>query len=409
MHPSIESDLNEWLSYIEAIHPTEIDLGLDRLKAVADRMLAFKAEPFVFTVAGTNGKGTTTAALNALSLAAGKTVGWYTSPHLFKFNERIQINGQCVSDTDLVEAFTEVEAARGSVSLSYFEYTTLAAFWLFDRAQLSVWVLEVGLGGRLDAVNIIDPDISIVTTIGIDHIEFLGNNLELIGREKAGICRAGKPLVLGSTSMPDSLFEVAKQHGAKLCCFGDEHYLNEGKIHSRKLVIDSLKVAIPHDNAATALQAFSFSPFELSAAQAYQAIASIKMNGRLQQLSYLGHTILLDVGHNPHAAKYIASKLGEKRLHFIVGMLHGKDIVGYIEHLHANIDSLSLVTLNVPRGCSADELKQALGSTDASLYGSVEQAIYALHQTYPDQSLFIGGSFYTVSDALVLMERHVGS
>ncbi|MFQ3282987.1 bifunctional folylpolyglutamate synthase/dihydrofolate synthase, partial [Reinekea sp.] len=283
MLPSVNSSLDEWLAYIESIHPTEIELGLQRLTMVADRLLQRQTKPpIIFTVAGTNGKGTTTAALSALACEAGFKTGWYSSPHLFVFNERIRINGVAVNDQQLVDAFAAIERVRGDISLSYFEYTTLAAIWLFIAEQVDVWVLEVGLGGRLDAVNVFDADVAVVTTIGIDHESFLGSDIDVIGYEKAGICRANKPVILGSDAMPQGLFNEIERRGAHLHRFNDHHGVKSRVLFWHDGQLSTEGISIPHDNAATALQAFALSGINISTVNAQRALMSIRMPGRMQ-------------------------------------------------------------------------------------------------------------------------------
>ncbi|WP_320824688.1 bifunctional tetrahydrofolate synthase/dihydrofolate synthase [Reinekea sp.] len=404
MRPSTESSLTQWLAYIEGIHAQEIELGLARLRNVAARLLHRNRPAFVFTVAGTNGKGTTTAALAALSRAAGQSVGWYSSPHLFQFNERIQIDGQPISDTQLVLALSAVEAARGEISLSYFEFTTLAAFWLFQRAQLTVWVLEVGLGGRLDAVNIIDPDIAIITNIGLDHQDFLGPDRAAIGREKAGICRAQRPVVFGSDDLPDTVHALVEQLGARPYRLGHSHRVLGKRLLWQGGELDTGPICMPRANAVTALQAFSLSPFDLTPEQAGIGLASVRLAGRMQQRIYKGRAMVLDVGHNPHAAAYIASQLGPQKYHLIIGMVQDKDVSGFCAALLEVAQSINFITLVGPRGCSAEQLAIRSGAEGSRQFGSLALALARLERDCPGEPVFIGGSFYTVSAALTLLE-----
>lgn len=410
MLPSSESSLADWLRYIESIHPVDIELGLDRLRAVADRVLGpTERRPFVFTVAGTNGKGTTTAALAALAQAAGASVGWYTSPHLFHFNERIRINGEDVDDRSLVEAFDTIERHRGELSLSYFEYTTLAAFLVFSRLSLDVWVLEVGLGGRLDAVNLIDPDLCIITTIGLDHQAFLGPTLDSIGYEKAGICRPNTPVVLGSSELPEGLYKEVHRRKAICYRFGELHGIQGRTGYWGDQTADLNAVHIPLDNAVTALQAFSLSPFHLEPANAIEALSKIRMAGRMQDMLWQGRSVVVDVGHNAHAARYIAHQLAIKhgKVHAVIGMLSDKDSADFVTELLPVLSGLSVIGLPVPRGLSADQLRSRLGTLPVSVecYDTLAEALTAISATKDDTTLFIGGSFYTVCDALSLLEN----
>ena len=401
MHRS--TDLNEWLRYIEAIHPTEIELGLDRLKRVAAKLLQ-KSPPTVMTVAGTNGKGTTSAAIAALCQTAGAKVGLYTSPHLFRFNERIRLNNEPVADKLLVDAFQAVEQARGDVSLSYFEYTTLAAFWVFEHAQLDAWVLEIGLGGRLDAVNLIDPDIAVVTNVGLDHQGFLGDTLEEIGREKAGICRAGRPLVLGS-EVPESVLNTAQSVGARLYPFGQSHGLDDNRLYWQAGESRQLSLGLPRANAAAALQAFALSPWSLPVDECLSVLQTLSVPGRLQPFQHKGRRVIVDVGHNPHAAAYIASQLLPERFHVVLGMLTDKDSDGFIRALQPAMLSLSTLSLNVPRGLSAQALAARTTQPVLCQADSIEELMAVLDREHPGEPLFIGGSFYTVCAAMEFLEK----
>lgn len=410
MQPNSQSSLADWLRYIESIHPVEIELGLDRLRSVADRVLApSESRPFVFTVAGTNGKGTTTAALAALAQSAGASVGWYTSPHLFHFNERIRINGKDVDDQSLVEAFDTIERHRGEISLSYFEYTTLAAFLVFSRRSLDVWVLEVGLGGRLDAVNLIDADVCVITTIGLDHQAFLGPTLDSIGYEKAGICRPDTPVVLGSSELPEGLYNEVHRRKAIGYRFGEKHGTRGCIGFWGEQSVDLKTVQIPIDNAVTALQAFSLSPFQLKPLDAVSALSHIQMAGRMQEKLWQGRKVVIDVGHNAHAARYIAQQLATRhgKVHAVIGMLSDKDSADFISALLPVLSGLTVIGLPVPRGLSADQLLSRIGSLPVPVesYDTLAEALGAISATKDITTLFIGGSFYTVCDALSLLEN----
>ncbi len=258
--PQATSPLATWLSYLENLHGKTIDMGLVRVSRVAATLDVVKPAPFVFTVAGTNGKGTTCRTLEAVLMAAGYRVGVYSSPHLVRYTERVRVQGEELAESQHTAAFAEIEAARGETSLTYFEYGTLSALWLFKQAQLDVVILEVGLGGRLDATNLVDCDVAVVTSIALDHTDWLGPDRESIGREKAGIFRPGKPAVVGETDMPQTIAQVAQETGARLLRvndawrytvtgdswrFSDEH----GELNDLPLP------QVPQPNAATALAA----------------------------------------------------------------------------------------------------------------------------------------------------------
>lgn len=401
MHRS--TDLQDWLRFIEAIHPSEIDLGLERLKTVADRLLK-KTTPWVVAVAGTNGKGTTSAALAALINRAGGDVGLYTSPHLRQFNERFRINGQQVTDETLVEAFKAVESSRGDVSLSYFEYTTLAAFWVFEQADLDAWVLEIGLGGRLDAVNLIDSDVGVLTNVGLDHQGFLGDTLEDIGSEKIGISRPGKPLVLGS-ELPEPVVESALKIGADVYRFGKVHGADPDHLYWDGNRINVPSLGLPLANAAAALQAFSLSPWSLSADTSVAVLQQLSIPGRLQRVEHKGRSIILDVGHNPHAARYIASQLLPDRFHVVLGMLEDKDSSGFAQALAPVALSFSTLSLTAPRGLSAPDLATRIDRDVLCQAENLAVLMATLDRLHPGEPLFIGGSFYTVCAAMDFLEK----
>lgn len=411
--PPESAVLEDWLAWLEHLHSQEIDLGLDRLLDVAARLhlpltLSKRSPgPYVFTVAGTNGKGSTCAALQSLSLEAGLEVGLYSSPHLLRFNERVLINGQEVEDEQLVAAFRRIESVRQGVSLTYFEYTTLAALLIFTEAELDVWVLEVGLGGRLDAVNLVDANCAILTTVGLDHQSFLGDNLEQIGFEKAGVFRGGQPAVLGSAPLPESVEQQARTVGAELQPYGVTHGVEGGQLFwgdGQRLSIAELTATVPLANQATAAQAFSRSPFALPAPGVLRALNRVAVAGRCQRLTWQGRHLVLDVGHNPHAAQYLAEYLGGQQWHLILGMLADKDVPGVVSALQPLAKDIALVTLDVPRGLSAQTLQQRATLADAQCYDSMSQALAAVCATEDDAPVLVCGSFYTVAAVLTLMQ-----
>ena len=258
--PQAASPLASWLSYLENLHSKTIDLGLERVSQVAARLGILKPAPFVFTVAGTNGKGTTCRTLESILMAAGYKVGVYSSPHLVRYTERVRVQGQELPESAHTASFAEIESARGDISLTYFEYGTLSALWLFKQAQLDVVILEVGLGGRLDATNIVDADVAVVTSIALDHTDWLGPDRESIGREKAGIFRSEKPAIVGEPEMPSTIADVAQEKGALLQRRGVEwnysvtdHDWTFSDAHG---TLENLPLPlVPQPNAATALAA----------------------------------------------------------------------------------------------------------------------------------------------------------
>ncbi|MDE3011290.1 MAG: bifunctional tetrahydrofolate synthase/dihydrofolate synthase, partial [Pseudomonadota bacterium] len=315
---AVPRDLAGWLAYLEHLHSKPIDLGLERVRAVLERLPARRPVP-VITVGGTNGKGSTTAFLEAILVAAGYRTGCYTSPHLLRYNERIRIDRRPASDADIVASFEAVECVRGDTPLTYFEFGTLAALHHFDQAQVDVLVLEVGLGGRLDAVNVVEPDCAVVTSVALDHMEFLGPDRESIAREKAGIFRAGRPAVFGEADVPASLAAHATDIGALLHVAGREfsHRSGGSQWHFQgprgqqySLPYPALRGAYQLDNACCALTALALLQDRLPVAQQHvrEGLVGVTLPGRLQVLPGRP-AVILDVAHNPHAAAALARSL----------------------------------------------------------------------------------------------------
>ncbi|MBV2180290.1 MAG: bifunctional tetrahydrofolate synthase/dihydrofolate synthase [Castellaniella sp.] len=367
--PARDAALADWLAYLETLHPKAIDLGLDRIRAVAAR-LELSLDCVKITVAGTNGKGSTCAMLESILLDAGYHVGEYTSPHLLRFNERIRIDGQEASDADIVAQLERIESVRGDVTLTYFEMTTLAALLLFQAARLDVVVLEVGLGGRLDAVNLIDADCAILTSVDLDHMAYLGNTREAIGWEKAHIFRPGKPAICADPVPPQTVIDYAQEIGADLWRFGtDFNYSGDrqqwaygGRDQRRNaLGYPSLRGANQLLNASAALAALETLRDRLVVTQqnVRNGLLHVSLPGRMQILPGLPATIL-DVGHNPHAASALGQNLDSMghypHTYAVVGMLHDKDIETTLSRLANRVDRWMCVTLGGPRGTSAQEL-----------------------------------------------------
>ncbi|CAM4090105.1 bifunctional tetrahydrofolate synthase/dihydrofolate synthase [Shewanella aquimarina] len=414
--PNAQSSLNDWLTHLIAIHPTEIDMGLGRVSAVARTMgLDSLAGTKVVTVAGTNGKGTTCAMIEAIMRQAGLRVGVYSSPHMLKYNERVRIDGLDASDEALIEAFCAIDAARGDISLTFFEYATLAGLYLFKQAGLDLVLLEVGLGGRLDATNIIDADIAVITAIDIDHQEYLGDTRELVGREKAGIMRAGRPVVIGDADLPASVVDYAESIGAKMLRVDQEFSYQASETDWRfkaaepsHLSLSGLPLpSLPLANAATALavvQQLMCQQFETE--QARIAIATglkeAKLAGRLEVVSEQPK-IILDVAHNPHAASYLADRLRAyegRRIFALCGMLKDKDCRAVLSLLDDQVHAWYLTDLNCERSAKAQDLLSYLsGDKAAYSFASVEQAYQALKPEIGQSDVVIVfGSFYTVAE-----------
>lgn len=404
-------NLESWLTRIESIHPRTIDLGLQRIHRVAEKLSIHTFQCVVITVAGTNGKGSCIACLEAILRAAGLRVGTYTSPHLLKYNERIRINGQAVSNDCICESFEAIDGARDDVSLTYFEFGTLAAFHIFHQHDLDVVLLEVGLGGRLDAVNIIDSDIAIVTSIALDHTDWLGHDRESIGREKAGIFRAGKPIVFGEHDMPTSMIEYAKQLKSPIFKLGEDYnYVKNGDTwsfsHQEQTLIDLPQPQLYMQNAVTALMAIQLLQTRL-------AIPKEAISLGLQTAMIAGRfhyipgpvSIILDVAHNPHGAQVFAARLKELslsgRVIAVWSMLSEKDHEQTVAPLRDLVDCWFLADLNIPRAANIAALTSALMKQtyrDYCIMRSAEAAYRAAQaEAKRGDCIIVFGSFYTVA------------
>ncbi|WP_241582855.1 bifunctional tetrahydrofolate synthase/dihydrofolate synthase [Rosenbergiella epipactidis] len=411
-HPHSSSSLEEWLVYLEQLHAQAIELGLDRIRHVATELNLLKPAPFVFTVGGTNGKGTTCRTLEVLLMAAGYRVGVYSSPHFIRYAERVRINGQELSDQQHISSFDSLNQGRGETSLTFFEFSTLSALQLFKQSDLDVVILEVGLGGRLDATNIVDADVAVLTSIALDHTDWLGPDRESIGREKAGIFRQGKPAVVGEPDMPATINKVAQDKGAILLARGKE-WSYSASSHSWQFQDIQGKLTelplpqIPLANAATALAALRVSGLTLSEAVLRESIATATLPGRFQIVQH-SPLVILDVAHNPHAARYLVEKIEQLapkgKVRGVLGMLHDKDIEGTITILSAAVDQWYCASLDGPRGASAQRLQQSL--PEAECYDRVEQAWQAaLSQADADDVVLVCGSFHTVAAVMALSNK----
>lgn len=422
------STLDDWLARLEAAHPVGIDLGLERVAEVARRMelLTRPIATRVITVAGTNGKGSTVALLEALALAHGLTTATYTSPHLLRYNERLRRNGREADDATLIAGFEAVEAARrvgNSISLTYFEVGTLAALWALMQCPPDIAILEVGLGGRLDAVNVVDADVAVITTVARDHAAYLGDDLNGIGREKAGILRSGRPAVLGSTRLPESVHEVVREKGAVPFVLGGEFRRSESNadgwcwkgaaVRGETLeVADLPDPGLPLDNAATALQALLLGGVELDAMACRRAFGEVRLPGRLQ---WLGQWCL-DVGHNPHAASYVAERLASRprragRTWVLLGMLADKDADGVIAALASVADAWVTVSLEGDRARSAVDLAGRIvdqgGQVAHQAVTPVAGAAWLAERLGSEDRVLVCGSFFTV--AAILAWKQAGA
>ena len=409
--PQATSPLVTWLSYLENLHSKTIDMGLERVSQVAARLNVLKPAPFVFTVAGTNGKGTTCRTLESMLMAAGYKVGVYSSPHLVRYTERVRVQNTELQESAHTASFAEIEAARGEISLSYFEYGTLSALWLFKQAKLDVVILEVGLGGRLDATNMVDADVSVVTSIALDHIDWLGPDRESIGREKAGIFRANKPAVVGEPDMPHTIADVAQEKGSVLLRLGvDWQYdvtENDWRFSDAQGVLEHLPLPhVPQPNAATALAAIRASGLSVSEQAIRDGIQNAMLPGRFQIVSE-SPRLILDVAHNPHAAGYLAERLKSLpkngRVLAVIGMLHDKDIGGTLACMESVVDCWYCAPLEGPRGATAEQLMEHISAGTA--FDSVAQAWHAaMADAKPEDTVLVCGSFHTVAHVMEVMD-----
>lgn len=405
--PQATSPLATWLSYLEHLHSKTIDLGLTRVNEVAGRMAVVKPAPFVFTVAGTNGKGTTCRTLESVLMAAGYRVGVYSSPHLVRYTERVRVQGEELPEAAHTASFAEIEAARGEISLSYFEFGTLSALWLFKQAQLDIVILEVGLGGRLDATNIVDADVAVVTSIALDHTDWLGPDRESIGREKAGIFRSGRPAIVGEPDMPHTIADVAAEKGAVLRRRGVDWRYASGEqgwdFSDEQGTLAGLPLPqVPMPNAATALAALRASGLTVSEQAIRDGIRQAMLPGRFQIIGEAPR-VILDVAHNPHAAAYLAGRLKSLpktgRVLAVIGMLHDKDIAGTLANLMAEVDCWYCAPLEGPRGATAEQLLEHLRTGRAC--ADVAQAWHAaMADAGPEDTVLVCGSFHTVAHVM---------
>ncbi|WP_299574215.1 bifunctional tetrahydrofolate synthase/dihydrofolate synthase [uncultured Shewanella sp.] len=424
--PKKGASLSQWLDYLLSIHPTEIEMGLTRVTEVALRLNVLNLDSQVVTVAGTNGKGTTCAMIESVLLQAGKTVGVYSSPHLINFNERVRLNHQDVSDEQLIAAFIAIESARTQsqqteISLSFFEYATLAGLYIFKQTQPDVVLLEVGLGGRLDATNIIDADVTVITSIDIDHQEYLGDTRELVGREKAGIFRENCLAVIGEPDLPSTVLEYAAEINAKVYRVNKDfsYHLNGDKwqFSGNKCAINKLSLPkLPLANAATAIAVIEQSWPAISAADITTGIATASLSGRLEQVLDKP-VVLVDVAHNPHAAKYLASQLQQykpARIIALCGMLKDKDASAVLSELNGTVNEWYFTSLDVERGLDAQTLANQLpvSSTNNSAksvsyqFDSISQAWQGISANITaDDVVIVFGSFYTVAGFSKILQR----
>ncbi|MDN6276666.1 folylpolyglutamate synthase/dihydrofolate synthase family protein [Psychrobacter sp.] len=460
--PNEHSSLTQWLDYMQQIHVSAIDMGLSRVMPVAQALgvvQSAKNDAYVFTVAGTNGKGSTTAVIAQMCQAAGYKTALYQSPHLSVFNERVTVNGEMVSEETLIDAFSKVEAARLTceLTLSFFEMTTLAALLIFAEADCDVWVLEVGLGGRLDVVNIIDPDMAVITNIGIDHVDWLGDNVEDIGREKAGILREGIQLVYGASEMPDSVRQAIAKHHAT-CYQADQDFSHRAigsttwQYSNAAVTMQLPRPKLSLTNTANALSAVLASPLKVEDTDIERALQAVKLAGRFDYRETHHRHWLFDVAHNEKGVEFLLAQLlplwqqhlstldtaaahrgyqgglnqnspqqdGSQQnnakpvtIKLLFSMLGDKDIDRVVQRLTESglpISDWFIAEIDYPRAASADHLQGILSNyiDDAQIHSfdglkAATQAVMSHSQ--PTDLIVVCGSFHTIGEALATLSE----
>jgi dihydrofolate synthase/folylpolyglutamate synthase len=414
--------LQDWLEWLEQCHPKEIDLGLDRIRQVAERLNLLTPAARIITVAGTNGKGSCATTAAVLLRESGLRVGVYTSPHLIHYNERIVVDGVTASDNEICQAFIAIASACDDISLTYFEYGTLAALEIFNRRKVDVMVLEVGLGGRLDAVNILAPDVAVITSIDLDHSDWLGNTRESIGIEKAGIMRTNRPVVCADPEPPVSLFTTAQVLGAQWYGVGQAYgyrvdssgwswWGQDIKAVGLELIFPTLP-SLPLPSIAAAMQAVALLGVDLSSLSLSQTISQLCMPGRFQSVIYHGREIILDVAHNPAASAYLYKRLQNSpcagRTFALVAMMADKDKLNSLRNLAPAIDAWYLADLaDIPRAAPVEQLEQDLARLGLSVAGrgSVAECLKLLCACAGEfDRIVVWGSFYTVAAALAVVQ-----
>ena len=418
------TSLADWLGWLEKSHPKEIDLGLERIRLVADRLDLLQPNAKIITVAGTNGKGSCVTACAGLLNAANFSVGVYTSPHLLHYNERIQINGKPVSDEFICAAFEKIADAAAEISLTYFEYGTLAALQIFKQQKVDFFVLEVGLGGRLDAINILDADIAIITSIALDHQDWLGNNREVIGREKAGILREQQIFICADENPPQTIIDIAADLKT-ISYFVDRDFSYtannktwqwQGKDNQGDAVNlpETLAPHLPLPSMAAALQAINLLGIKLTPSNIENALRNLHLAGRFQKIVYQNREFILDVAHNPAATEYFAKRLTAEpfsgKTFAIVAMMADKDRVSSLANLTSLVDGWYLLELSDnPRAATPQALSENLATLDvrAKTSGNIETLIDTLlEESEESDRVLVFGSFFTVGAALSYLQAH---
>ena len=421
--PKITDTLDTWLDYWSHVHVTGIDLGLERVIPVAEKLGVVKPNATVFTVAGTNGKGSTTTTIAAILKAQGYEVGLYQSPHVYRFNERVKLNGIEVNDQSLIEAFVEVDQARRDcqLSLSFFEATTLAAFVIFKQQQCDVWVLEVGLGGRLDVVNVVEPNVAVITNIGLDHTDWLGDTIEKIAFEKAGIIRPNIPVIFaGHQLLPEAIAKKVTEQQAHLFAYGQHYsYMQTDQADSWIFSSSAVSLELPYgslalENVSAAVAAVLSSPLTVNQTSIASGIIAAKLPGRFEVRKIQGKTVVFDAGHNPHGVEFLLKQL-QNYLKFnknysevisIFSMLSDKDVKSVTELLKDAVFKWKIAPLTVPRASSLEQLDQALQGLSVEHYDNIKMAFQsALEEAKNHQLILVCGSFHTLEAVWEYLEE----
>ena len=416
LKPQASWNKDDWLSYMESVHPAEIEMGLGRVRQVAAQMDLVRPAKTVILVGGTNGKGTTTALLKNLLAQQGKSSGLYNSPHIHQYNERVNVcldgESRLISDEELIASFQAIEAGRGDIPLTYFEFGTLSALWQIKQWQVDVAIMEIGLGGRLDACNIVEPDLSIVTSVGLDHQDWLGDTLDLIGAEKAGIGRKNKPLVCGQLNVSQGFIDAAESIGADISYQGKDFSIQKtdsGLVFENKVLSLTFdQYHIPYWNIASAIQGLSLLGELPAAEEIKNTVDTTQVEGRLscQKINFHGKQlkVVLDVGHNPQAATYVAEQVKDSCEHCVLAMLSDKNPAGVVESLPF-INHWALAGIEGFRGQTAAELKDKLPkacSSEAELFETVAQALQSQCKAAGDgETILVLGSFLTINEAKI--------
>ncbi|TCB56292.1 bifunctional tetrahydrofolate synthase/dihydrofolate synthase [Acinetobacter terrestris] len=421
--PLATDSLNTWLDYWSHVHVTGIDLGLERVIPVAEKLGVTRPQAKVLTVAGTNGKGSTTTTLAAILNAQGYKVGLYQSPHIYRFNERVKLSGIEVDDQTLVDAFVQVDQARRDcdLTLSFFEATTLAAFVIFKTKQCDVWVLEVGLGGRLDVVNVIDPDVAVITNIGLDHTDWLGDTIEKIAFEKAGIIRPNIPVIFaGIQTLPLAIQNKVDECNAILYVADRDYfyqYTDDGQSWMFASSGTTLKLptgTLALENISTAVAAILVSGLTVTQEAMVQGIGQARLQGRFEIRQIQGKTVIFDAGHNPHGVDFLLNQL-RKFLEYnkqytevisVFSMLADKDINSVAELLKDTVLTWKIAPLTVPRAAAIEQLDEALQGETVQHFESVQLAFKsALNETKNNQLILVCGSFHTLEAVWEYLEE----